>query len=189
MRAACLSVVLAFTSCGGEPEPTRPAPPASEASDHSTTIADPSSTGAPVPPSTEAPAGPSEAPELSLLATPGRASVAFSIANHGASAVSLRTDVAVEVGQEGSFAALSSASTLTLRYDCEHEAERCVTLAPGAELLPPAWLGTSGDMQCVCTRCVPVEAGSYRFAVTTCDGAHRVESNAFEMSARAAAAP
>ena len=185
MRAACLSIALAFTSCGGEPEPNRPAPPVTEVSDHSTSSADPPSTGTVVPPSTEAPV-PSDPPDLRLVATPGAGSVALSIANHGASAVSLRTAVAIEVDHAGAFAELSSASTLALRYDCEHEAERCVTLAPGAELLPPDWLGTSGDVQCVCTRCAPVEAGSYRFAVTTCDGAHRVESNAFEMSARPA---
>jgi hypothetical protein len=107
--------------------------------------------------------------------------VGLSIANHGAADVSLRSSVVVEVEEGGSFHAAPSTSTLTLRYDCSHEADPCVTLAPGAELLPPSWFGTWGDMQCGCTRCAPVEPGNYRLVVTTCDGAHHVESNALAL--------
>jgi hypothetical protein len=108
---------------------------------------------------------------------PAADGVGISIANHGAEDVSLRARVAVEVDDDGTFHAGASSSTLSLRYDCAHEADTCVTLAPGAELLPPSWLGTWGDAQCVCTRCGPVDPGNYRLVVTTCDGAHRVESN------------
>lgn len=182
MRAACLSIVLAFTSCGGEPEPTRPSPPpatdAREGSEASEEVASPSA----VPSSVETPPPPGPAPTLAFVATPGPDGVALSLANHGADA-SLRSTVVVEVETNGTFAAAPSASTLALRYDCAHAADPCVTLAPGAELLPPSWLGTWGDMQCECERCAPVEPGRYRLVVTTCDGAHRVESNAFVLPA------
>jgi len=70
---------------------------------------------------------------------------------------------------------------LDLRYSCEDEAAECVTLAPGAIYLPPAWLGTIGDAQCTCTRCAAAEAGTYRFVVRSCSGAHTVEGEPFEL--------
>jgi hypothetical protein len=173
MRVACLAIALAFTSCGGEPEPTRPAPPTTETAQTtppSTEVVAPSAD-----PLTVEPPGP--APTFVFTIAPETTTVGISIANHGTADVRLRSSVTVEVESGGTFAAAPSSSTLTLRYDCSHEPEDCVTLAPGAELLPPSWLGTWGDMQCVCTRCGPVEPGSYRLVVTTCDGAHRIESN------------
>ena len=180
MRLACLLIALAFSSCGGEPEPTRPAPPASEPPHTEAEATGPVA----IPTTVDPTLPPSEAPTVAFVATPDTGGVALSLANHGTSDVSLRTSIVVEVEHDGSFAAAPSTSSLALRYDCEHEAERCVTLAPGAELMPPDWMGTWGDMQCVCTRCGPVEAGAYRLVVTTCDGAHRVESNTFAMTAR-----
>lgn len=184
MRSACLTLVLAFSSCGGEPEPTRPTPPPPE-SEQTTASVPPTTTATTAPAAssvTPVPAGP--APTLAFVATPGPDGIVLSIANHGSSEASLRAQIEVEVDHEGTFTAAPSASSLTLRYDCSHEAEDCTTLAPGAELLPPSWLGTWGDMQCVCTRCGPVEAGTYRLVATTCDGAHRIESNAFALPAR-----
>src|SRR5690349_15597159 len=37
---------------------------------------------------------------------------------------------------------------LTLRPDCEHAADACITLVRGGGLRPPAWNGKSGDAQC-----------------------------------------
>jgi hypothetical protein len=175
MRGGWLGVVLAFSSCGGQPEPSRPVP---ESTAVAPTTAPPAST-APPPPTTTA--TPSEPPTLVFAATPVTSHVAMSIANHGASETSLAARVIVEVEHDGAFAEVPSTSALALRYDCAHEAEHCVTLAAGAELLPPDWLGTWGDMQCVCTRCGPVEPGNYRLVVTTCDGSHRTTSNTFAM--------
>jgi len=175
MRAACLSIVLAFTSCGGEPEPSRPATgtPSPETPPESATD--------PAPPTTDVPSVPSDPPIVSFVATASHTGVALSLSNHGTSDVMVRTAVAVEIGHDEAFTPAPSSSTLSLRYDCTHEAERCVTLTPGAELLPPDWRGTWGDMQCDCTRCAPVEPGRYRLVVTTCDGTHRLESNAFDL--------
>lgn len=176
MRGAWLSIVLAFSSCGGEPEPNRPVPVATAVTTAVPTTAPPPS----APPTSIAP---SAAPTLTFIATPSHAGVALSIANHGSTAASLSAHVIVEVEHAGTFAADPSTSALTLRYDCTHEADACITLAPGAELLPPEWFGTWGDAQCVCTRCVPVEPGNYRLVVTSCDAAHRVESNTFALPA------
>lgn len=181
MRAACLSIALAFTSCGGEPEPTRPAPPASEAAEATPSGAEAVAVSAEARTADVPVAPPGAVPTLSFVVAAAADGVALSISNHGTADVQLRSRVLVEVESGGTFAAAPSTSALSLRYDCAHEAEECVTLAPGAELLPPSWLGTWGDMQCVCTRCGPVEPGTYRLVVTTCDGAHRVESNALAM--------
>ncbi len=129
-------------------------------------------TPAPAPP-------PGPAPTLSLSGAPrtlGR-HVAISIVNRGGAPAEVSSTLAIEVERNGAFVA--EGQTLRLRYDCATEPPACVTLAPGAELIPPEWLGTWGDVQCVCTRCGPAEAGTYRLVATTCDGAHRVEGAPF----------
>jgi hypothetical protein len=69
-----------------------------------------------------------------------------------------------------------------LRGSCEQPTPECVSLVPGAELLPPRWLGTRGDAQCACDRCTTV-TGELRFVVETCapegHAPHRVESEPF----------
>lgn len=174
MRSACLSLALAFSSCGGEPAPTAPA---AATTAEATSTSGEGESPAPAPSTAEPPPPPSPAPTLAFVIRPATGGVGISVANHGTEDVSLRSELVVEVDQGGTFQTAPSTTGLALRRDCAHEAERCVTLAPGAELLPPDWLGTSGDVQCACTRCGPVEPGDYRLVVTTCDGAHRVESN------------
>jgi len=69
-----------------------------------------------------------------------------------------------------------------LRASCEQPVPECVSLVPGAELLPPKWLGTQGDAQCACERCTSV-TGELRFVVETCapEGhtPHRIEGEPF----------
>lgn len=74
-------------------------------------------------------------------------------------------------------------ANVDLRFDCRSEAPECATLAPGAVLMPPAWLGTLGDAQCICTRCANAPAGTYRFVAQSCGGDHRVEGEPFELPA------
>lgn len=167
MRAACLWIALAFTSCGGEPGPTRPEPPAADTAE-ATRPTEERAQPTTVPSGTQASSAP---PTLAFVATTSFDGVALSVANHGTSDVALRTSVAMEVETNGVFAAGPSGAALALRYDCEHAQDDCVTLAPGGELLPPSCASSS----------VPTEPGSYRLVVTTCDGAHRVESNAFAL--------
>ena len=44
----------------------------------------------------------------------------------------------------------------------------------------PAWLGTIGDAQCVCEKCVPAPAGTYRWVAHECAGAE-VPGEPFEL--------
>jgi hypothetical protein len=176
LRLTLLALVLA--ACGSPPpQETTPAPPEPPAEATEGT-APPAPTAAPPPPASV----PGPAPVLSVTGTPATVGqhVAISVVNRGPSAAELGTAIAIEVEHDGAFVPTDRGG-LTLRYDCAQEPPACVTLAPGAELIPPEWLGTWGDVQCVCTRCGPVEPGTYRFVVTTCDGAHRVEGTPFTM--------
>lgn len=187
MRTASLALVLAFSSCGGEPGPSHPASDPPPSAPSSTTAegegqaeATPPASGTSVAPST--PSGP---PDCVVRGEPTLGGVAISVENHGAHEVSLRAAVSVEQrGEGGAFTARAEEGSLALRADCTHEAERCVTLAPGGELRPPIWNGTWGDMQCDCDRCAPADPGTYRFVVVSCDGQHRVEGEPFELAAR-----
>lgn len=147
----------------------------------SETPADPADPDHPSNPSDPPPA-PSDAPRVIVRGTPneqGRV-VAIAIENHAEAAVSLARELVVEVQSGDSWSAVTTAG-LSLRSSCDAEAPECVTLQPGAELYPPEWLGTQGDAQCICTRCVPVESGTYRFVVTTCEGA-RIEGEPFAIA-------
>ncbi|MDQ3032501.1 MAG: hypothetical protein M3Y87_08805, partial [Myxococcota bacterium] len=107
---------------------------------------------------------------------------AITLENRGTELARVAPGIEVErAGASGTFARIDGIASLTLRLDCAHEPPACIELAPGAVLHPPDWLGTRGDAQCVCTRCVPVEAGTYRFVARSCDG-HRIESDAFEVT-------
>lgn len=99
--------------------------------------------------------------------------VAIHVENHGTEAIELRTAVALEREDGDDWDDVSAA--LTLRDTCAAEASECITLAPGAVYIPPAWTGQLGDAQCECERCAPAPAGTYRLIVTSCSGAHRVE--------------
>ncbi|NOY91381.1 MAG: hypothetical protein GXP55_09230 [Deltaproteobacteria bacterium] len=102
---------------------------------------------------------------------------------HGGTARLART-IGVEREVDGRFEPVGSVAGLELRADCQTPAPECVEIVVGAELRPPPWLGTLGDAQCICTRCAPAPAGTYRFVLTSCDGRQRVESPAFELASR-----
>ena len=184
MRTVGLAFALAFSSCGGEPEPSHP--PADPPGDPREPSAPAEST---VPVATTAtaspPSTPSEPPHCVVRGEPGVDGIAISVEDHGESDVSLRTAVIVETqAPAGAFEPGASEGSLALRPDCEHAAETCVTLAPGGELRPPSWNGTWGDMQCDCERCAPADPGTYRFVVVTCDGEHRIEGAPFVLPTR-----
>lgn len=92
------------------------------------------------------------------------------VANAGTSVVRLSSALSVEHLENGEWSEVDGIASLTLRPDCQTQAPECVSLVTGAELFPPAWLGTRGDAQCDCTRCGHVESGSYRFVAHSCDG-------------------
>lgn len=71
---------------------------------------------------------------------------------------------------------------LHLRFGCDEDIPECLTLAPGAVLLPPAWTGKTGTTQCECEgRCPDASPGTYRFVVRSCSRAHAIEGEPFEL--------
>jgi len=96
----------------------------------------------------------------------------------------LASTLGVEREVDGHFVAVTGIAGLTLRSDCQTPAPECVALVAGAELRPPPWLGTLGDAQCICTRCGPAQAGTYRFVVSSCDGRQRAETERFTLPER-----
>jgi hypothetical protein len=162
------ALLLGCHACGNTPADPAESPPDPRAERPSTD------------PSTVEPAE-AAAPRVVVRGEPKEGgAVAIAIENRSDAPVSLSRDLIVEQRTGDSFTVVTTAG-VTLRSSCEAEAPECITLVPGAELYPPDWLGTRGDAQCICTRCVPVEAGSYRFAITTCEGA-RIDGETFELA-------
>jgi len=96
----------------------------------------------------------------------------------------LAKDIGVEREVNGHFVPVRGIASLELRNDCHSRAPDCVELVAGAELRPPPWTGMLGDAQCICTRCGPAPAGTYRFVIHTCDGRQHAESEPFTLAAR-----
>lgn len=116
---------------------------------------------------------------LALHGDPRGRFVGLRLANTGTAPLELAAPIAIEREQGGSWSPVEGIGRVTVRPSCEVEAPDCTTLAPGAELFPPDWLGTRGDAQCACEHCVPVEHGRYRFIVSSCDGARRFLGDPF----------
>lgn len=125
---------------------------------------------------------PGPAPILRVVGVPDSHTrvVAVRIENRGDETVQLASTFELQ-HRRGDAWTVADSVHLELRYSCEDEAAECVTLAPGAIYLPPGWLGTIGDAQCECARCGAAEAGTYRFVVGSCNGAHSVEGEPFEL--------
>ena len=176
---SCLLVLVA--ACGGgcnktpPPAPERTTPGAPEGEGRAR---DPSDPGTPTVTETTT-AG--EGGGVALHGDPGSGQIALRLANTGAARVALAAAVEVEQERDGQWAGVPGVGTITLRPSCEAQAPACTTLAPGAELFPPAWLGTTGDSQCACDRCAPVAHGRYRFVVHSCDGARRIAGEPFTL--------
>ncbi len=130
----------------------------------------------------EAAADPGPAPVLRVIGETDRhdRQVAIHVENHGAEPAELRSRLTLQRREGERWTDLRT--RIDLRFSCEEEASECVTLAPGAEYIPPPWLGTDGDAQCVCTRCGPAPAGTYRFVATSCNGAHTALGEPFELA-------
>lgn len=129
----------------------------------------------------EAAADPGPAPVLRIVGAVGRydREVAIQLENHGSEAAEVRGRLTLQRREGDRW--VDASTRIDLRYSCDDQAPECVTLAPGAVYIPPPWLGTEGDAQCVCTRCAPAPAGTYRFVATTCRGAHTAEGEPFEL--------
>jgi hypothetical protein len=178
MAIAACAVAIALGACDGckrkeRAEHTTPGQPAGQS-------AQPSSSD-PATPALEPEVVAGEHGGLRLEASPtesGRA-VRLRVANTSRQPVALGAEVVVEVLRGDAFVPVDEMGALTLRPSCETTAPPCTTLVPGAELFPPDWLGTFGDAQCACEECWPAPAGTYRIAVTSCDGRRRYLSPPF----------
>ncbi len=93
------------------------------------------------------------------------------VINRGPGALSLAADVALEKKVGQGYTAVA-AQALKLRFDCKSQG--CVSLAPGAELVAPAWLGRPDGERCD-GLVAPLEPGSYRFVVRSCAGTEQAE--------------
>ncbi len=179
MRSPSIVLVVGLTlagcnGCSGPSEPETPAATSTQRTEASGSEAAAEPTHAP-------PVDPGPAPVLRVVGAPDRdGQVTIRVENHGTEQTELRGALALERRAGESWE--PARASLDLRYSCEERAPECVTLAPGAVLIPPAWLGTWGDAQCVCTRCGPADEGTYRLVVTSCNGAHRIESEPFELA-------
>ena len=186
-----LALFVIVAACGGSgAAPTTGAPHAAsssegrattETSSETAVVAETVETAEPV--ARRAPEGPP--PRVTIGGEQQRDSprVAITVVNRDASEARIAPGVRVERELEGAWSALGDVGPISLRMDCAHEAVECVALVPGAELHPPEWLGTIGDAQCACERCVPAEPGRYRFVIESCDG-HRIEGEPFSITAR-----
>jgi hypothetical protein len=173
-----LVIGLTLAGCGGCSGPSEESSPASGTTQRTEASGSESpSAGVPA-----QPVDPGPVPVVRITGTPDLdRHVAIRVENHGAEETQLRGALTLQRQNGEAWEAASSAG-IDLRYSCEDQAPECVTLAPGAVLIPPAWLGTWGDAQCVCTRCGPAEAGTYRFVATSCSGAHTIEGEPFDLA-------
>ena len=95
--------------------------------------------------------------------------VAIVIENTSIAPISMRTGVGLERREHGVWSVVQ-AGGLLLRTACDGPPlPSCVTLAARSTLVTTPWLGTVGNAQCVCERCVAAPAGEYRFVPQTCD--------------------
>jgi hypothetical protein len=108
-----------------------------------------------------------------------RDSIQIRIEGHGEEPAVLSSTLSVERKVGETWAPITT--ELFLRSDCDTEVPDCVTLIRGAELRPPIWRGMSGQGQCACEICIPLEAGEYRVVAKSCDQGHSIESESFAL--------
>ncbi len=163
--------------CGGDPTTT-----AEVAETEGTTGRDRPATETEPEAIAETPLDPATPPSLRLVTAIEGEGATVHVQNHGAAVARLQGRVSVQRQDGNSWEELTG--VFGLRARCQDEIPDCVDLAPGGELLPPAWLGSRGDAQCACNRCAPVD-GTVRFVVRSCapEGhtPHEVASAPFEI--------
>lgn len=154
MRSIWLALLIA---CGGQAAPSSEGTAEASGQDPTEPVVDPT----PVEPALD----PSPAPVLRFWAVKDDEGATLHVQNRGTETVRLRSAVALELKEGEAWSDVPV--ELALRMDCETPVDDCVSLAPGAELIPPAWNGKRGDAQCDCERCVDLP-GEVRFVVQSC---------------------
>jgi hypothetical protein len=173
-----LVTTLAFAGCGNGCSGSTEEAPAPSHGSTAQTEASGQESPPEMPPHAVDPGPPPELRVTGERARHGR-EVTIRIENRGAQ-TRVAGQLVLQRERDGTWATENGVQ-LDLRFSCHDEAPDCVTLAPGAVYLPPSWLGTIGDSQCLCERCVPAPSGTYRFLVTSCGGAHVIEGEPFDL--------
>jgi hypothetical protein len=109
--------------------------------------------------------------ELALSLERSTDGVGLHVINRGTQKVELAPDVELEQEQNSRFAKLQGQG-LKLRFDCKSQG--CIALAPGAELVAPAWLGRAEGERCDALVRLP-SSGHFRLVVHACQGSGRSE--------------
>lgn len=122
------------------------------------------------------------APTLAIRGLPARygRNVEIRVENRGGEEASLAREVLLQRQMAEGWVDVSAG--ISLRDDCQESPQECLQLGVGAAYLAAPWTGMQGDAQCICTRCAPAEAGTYRFVVSSCHGTHRIEGESFEFA-------
>jgi hypothetical protein len=102
--------------------------------------------------------------------------------NRSDRAVRLSTAVGIERKTPAGWKAIE-AEPLLLRFCCDTAPQKCLTLVPGAEYLPPAWQMSHINVQCAVHPGPQVEPGKYRLFVDGCQKAFRIYSQPFVIEA------
>jgi hypothetical protein len=106
------------------------------------------------------------------------ASVPISVLNQGSQPIRLQRRLRVERLERGMWRPLANVGDLYLRSDCRPDkngvltregfAAECITVEKQSTLQFQPWLGTYGDAQCICEKCVEVGPGTYRYVARFC---------------------
>jgi len=158
----CLAAAICLAGCGGHDraERARSGRPARSASAASA-AADPRADPAP----RSTPAGP-----IAIDARVERGGgVSIRVVNRSEHTLQLDSVATLE---RRTGAHWTRATDIRLLLSCETPRARCVTLAPGAELIPPA---------CACPRCSALEPGQYVARVERCGGGGAAHSEAIDL--------
>lgn len=131
---------------------------------------------------------------VKVIGSASRAGIEVRVQNHGDKPVKLASRVRVESVTSAARARASSGAAAVvagegpdLRWSCAQPVQPCVTLAPGAELIPPALPGRKDRGACgACAECPDVAAGGYQLVVTECEGHAEAKSEPFDVGEGAA---
>lgn len=179
MSRVVIATLFVLAACGAPRGASDP--PAHEATPRTERPARSDVAAMPRPAPPAAPTAPEPPPTLAIRGEPRPGRVGIVVENRGEALVRLAPRIEIERETEGAWSILAGLGELTLRPDCEQDAPSCIELVPGAALHPPEWLAATGQAQCRCVRCTPAPAGTYRFVVQSCDGAHRIAGEPFEI--------
>lgn len=164
-----LLVAIVLASCGRKEAPKPVAPHVAHEEAPATGSAENAPETAPAPPPVPL--------VLQLHVERSVDGVGLRVIHGGEGPVELAQEVVLERAQGDAWEALPH--KLHLRLTCQEQG--CITLAPGAELTAPPWLGSASGERCDALLPRP-PAGTYRLVVRSCDGRARSDVSFVELN-------